>query len=318
MIHINDNPFSINSIKFNEEKYEEFLNEKFLLIKDVILNYNNISIDIDIIRSPTKHCRQKCRFAIGYDNQDIDSETNLVCINNNNPKKLVHLLWDQGNPSILVEKFPLASFEIYHIMPIVIEYINYNSTLSCSLTSINYTSTFTKELLITLIYNNELTKYWKSEAEKLQIELSNKSKDIINTISIIGRSKGLKSIVGRDYLYEELELSYYHRKLKYIIVDDGFVNPNTNVNQKALEWLCNISISIVNSIRTSSRNQQLVHNNDQEDTTIDLLEMYCGNGNHTVALSGITINNIIYVYIDRLYDYYEKSYINLSNHFSNM
>lgn len=55
-------------------------------------------------------------------------------------------------------------------------------------------------------------------------------------------------------------------KLKQII--DGFSSPNPLVNAKALDWMC---LKIKEYLPNSSE--------------LDLLELYCGNGNHTVALA---------------------------------
>lgn len=60
--------------------------------------------------------------------------------------------------------------------------------------------------------------------------------------------------------------------LRYKQIDDGFSNPNTVVNMRVLDWLC---VSLEELLPEERRKK-------------DLLEMYCGNGNHTVALSSKT------------------------------
>lgn len=57
-------------------------------------------------------------------------------------------------------------------------------------------------------------------------------------------------------------------------MEDGFSNPNGAVNRLSLGWLSSIARSIHTSTSSSS-----------STPPGDLLELYCGNGNHSVALS---------------------------------
>ena len=67
------------------------------------------------------------------------------------------------------------------------------------------------------------------------------------------------------------------RTLTYKQVDSGFSNPNNVVNARVLDWMC-----------TLVRKYCLLES--------DLLEMYCGNGNHTVALAGMCVCMHVWVY----------------------
>ena len=68
----------------------------------------------------------------------------------------------------------------------------------------------------------------------------------------------------------------------YKQVEDGFSNPNGNVNKSSLEWLCSTVKGIVNSYQGKE---------------VDLLELYCGGANHTVALSAYA--NIVAVELNK-------------------
>jgi len=60
--------------------------------------------------------------------------------------------------------------------------------------------------------------------------------------------------------------------VRYKQVEDGFSNPNGPVNKSSLDWLC-------------ASMQAIVASRQAEQAGLDLLELYCGNGNHTVALA---------------------------------
>ena len=64
--------------------------------------------------------------------------------------------------------------------------------------------------------------------------------------------------------------------MRYKQVEDGFSNPNGAVNRLSLAWLSSVAKSIQDSVPSSSSTRS---------SPGDLLELYCGNGNHSVALS---------------------------------
>lgn len=72
-------------------------------------------------------------------------------------------------------------------------------------------------------------------------------------------------------MYEQLRLESEGRFLRYKQIEQGFSNPNSYINEKVLNWMYCI-------LRQQFEESQLLGN-------IDLLEMYCGCGNHTVALA---------------------------------
>lgn len=111
---------------------------------------------------------------------------------------------------------------------------------------------------------------------KINEILSNSLKKFV----IIIRYKNKKIIVGKNnYIIEKLVLNKGN-PLLYKQIDDGFSNPNTIVNMKALDWICKVVEQyICPPIPINLSNNNAVHSRS------DLLEMYCGNGNHTVALS---------------------------------
>lgn len=88
-------------------------------------------------------------------------------------------------------------------------------------------------------------------------------------VQVLGRSRGVLRVVGRDYVIERLPLSD-GRVLQYRQVEGSFSNPNGRIAISTLDWLCSVCRDITAAAPPQS---------------MDLLELYCGNGNHTVALA---------------------------------
>lgn len=60
------------------------------------------------------------------------------------------------------------------------------------------------------------------------------------------------------------ELDIQGRKIFYEFNNDCFIQPNTSINEKMITWVCE-------NLKTQERK--------------DLLELYCGYGNFTLALA---------------------------------
>ena len=101
-------------------------------------------------------------------------------------------------------------------------------------------------------YHRKLDATWEAEARPLAAQLN---------AQIIGRSKGQKVVLERDWLLEDLEVDGL--RLRYQQIEGSFTQPNGEVNRHMLHW---------------ARAQCA-------DAGGDLLELYCGNGNFTFALA---------------------------------
>ena len=153
---------------------------------------------------------------------------------------------------IFVENFPIASERINQLMPRLKEAWNNNQALSERLFQVEFLTTLSGEALITLCYHRPLDEAWQVVAEQLAADLQ---------VSIIGRSRGKRTVIGRDYVTEELTVG--GRVFTYRQPEGAFTQPNGAVNTHMLNW----------AYETLG---------EQEN---DLLELYCGNGNFTLPLS---------------------------------
>ena len=153
---------------------------------------------------------------------------------------------------IFVENFPIASERINQLMPRLKEAWSNNQALSERLFQVEFLTTLSGEALITLCYHRPLDEAWQVVAEQLAADLQ---------VSIIGRSRGKRTVIGRDYVTEELTVG--GRIFTYRQPEGAFTQPNGAVNTHMLNW----------AYETLG---------EQEN---DLLELYCGNGNFTLPLS---------------------------------
>ncbi|HMW16446.1 MAG TPA: tRNA (uridine(54)-C5)-methyltransferase TrmA [Accumulibacter sp.] len=158
---------------------------------------------------------------------------------------------DKRSP-ILLDDFPAASQRINVLMPELRKAWQTNPALSAGLFQVEFLSTLTGEALITLCYHRRLDETWLSSAHDLAEALQ---------VSIIGRSRGQKIVIGRDHVFEEMIV--HGRGFRYRQPEGAFTQPNGAVNQAMLNWAC-----------------AAVGQRDD-----DLLELYCGNGNFTLPLA---------------------------------
>lgn len=165
-----------------------------------------------------------------------------------------YAMFDAANPRqpVVVEEFPAATASIRAAMPGLRDALMASEALRNRVFQVEFLATLSGELLISLVYHRKLDEAWEAEARPLAAQLN---------AQIIGRSKGQKVVLERDWLLEELEVDGL--RLRYQQIEGSFTQPNGEVNRQMLGW---------------ARAQCV-------DAGGDLLELYCGNGNFTFALA---------------------------------
>jgi tRNA (uracil-5-)-methyltransferase len=170
---------------------------------------------------------------------------------------LYHIMFDPLTKTRhRIDYFPVAIKSIADFMPRLIEALKRRPILRNRLYQIDYLSGLSGELLVSLIYKKPVPAEWIDEVRQLKVELAGD-----HPVDFIGRARKQKILVDRDFITEQLQVGT--RSLSYQQVENSFSQPNGMVNQHMLEWACQIS-------------QQL---------SGDLLELYCGNGNFSLALA---------------------------------
>ncbi len=165
-----------------------------------------------------------------------------------------YAMFDPAEPkeAITIDDFPAATESICTLMPRLRERLQRSETLKRKLFQVDFLATLSGELMITLIYHRPLDEAWEADARELAAELN---------VQLIGRSRKQKIVLDRDWVLEQFDLD--GRMLRYQQLEGSFTQPNGGVNRQMLDW---------------ARAQA-------KGLGGDLLELYCGNGNFTVALA---------------------------------
>jgi len=165
-----------------------------------------------------------------------------------------YAMFDPAEPKqpVAIEDFPAAVESICAAMPRLRERLQASETLKRRLFQVEFLATLSGELLISLIYHRPLEADWEAAARTLAAELR---------VQLIGRSRKQKIVLERDWVLEEFELD--GRRLRYQQIEGSFTQPNGGVNRQMLGWARAQAAGLGG----------------------DLLELYCGNGNFTVALA---------------------------------
>jgi tRNA (uracil-5-)-methyltransferase len=158
---------------------------------------------------------------------------------------------------IPIEDFPPAVPHLRALMPQLRAKLNASDLLRQRLFQTEFLTTLKGERLVTLIYHRPLDTAWETAARDLAAELD---------IQLIGRSRRQKIIIGRDWLEEKIEVD--GRALRYRQIEGSFSQPNGEVNRAMLGW-ASAQAARVQTTKPGG----------------DLLELYCGNGNFTLALA---------------------------------
>lgn len=218
--------------------YQHQLDAKIERIRAQFLEYQ--PPELEVFSSPEKHFRMRAEFRIWHTDDDM-----------------FYAMFERAEDGIQkkvvrIDEFPIADKSINDLMPILLNELKANQTLSKRLFEVHFLATLNGEMLVSLIYRCPLDQEWEELAKQLANKLN---------IKIIGRSRGQKVVLSDEFVVEELQV--FDRKFKYKQIESSFTQPNAQVCQKMLEWACNAA--------------------QQSDK--DLLELYCGNGNFTLPLS---------------------------------
>ena len=222
----------------NPSNYPQQLEDKKNGIACLFSNYDLPTFDI--FESEPINCRYRAEFRVWHEGDE-----------------LYYIMFDsETKQKYKVEYFPVASKLINKCMSQLLVEIKNNELLRQRLFQVDFLSSKSGEVLISLLYHKQLNDEWQVEAEQLIEKLS-----IIAPVNIIGRARKQKVVLHKDYLMEKLTVG--DKSYVYHQVENSFTQPNASVNEKMLLWA-----------------QQATLNSGG-----DLIELYCGNGNFSIALA---------------------------------
>ncbi|WP_170975483.1 tRNA (uridine(54)-C5)-methyltransferase TrmA [Martelella alba] len=171
---------------------------------------------------------------------------------------LYHIMFDPTTKQrIRVDDFTAGSKLINELMRAMMAKLRSAPLLRDKLFQLDYLTTLSGEAVITLIYHRPLDEEWRAAAAALRDDLRAQG----FRVDLIGRAAKTKICLDRDYVDERLPVA--GRELVYRQVENSFTQPNAAVNIHMLEWALSVT----------------------DGAQGDLLELYCGNGNFSLALA---------------------------------
>ena len=159
---------------------------------------------------------------------------------------------------IKIESCPILLQPLQQLFAPLLALLEQSEILAHKLFGIEFLASTHNEVLMTLLYHKKLDDSWLACAQNLLFALSRK---VDSAISLIGRARGQKVVLGACFVHESFALAA--RRYHYRHYESAFTQPNPYMNAQMLEWACMQSV----------------------DSSGDLLELYCGLGNFTIPLS---------------------------------
>lgn len=142
-------------------------------------------------------------------------------------------------------------------MTAMIAGVRNNPVLRHKLFQIDYLTTLSNQAVVSLLYHKKLDDEWRQEAEALRDALRAQNLNV----HLIGRATKTKIELDQDYIDERLPVA--GKEMIYRQVENSFTQPNAAMNIQMLEWALDVT----------------------KGSKGDLLELYCGNGNFSLALA---------------------------------
>lgn len=217
------------------ERYQHQLEEKVTRLK-ALLAWDG---SIEVFPSPPEHYRMRAEFRIWHEGDD----SFYVMFPPETPREPVR-----------IDACPMASRAISELMEPLRQPVLLEPVLREKLYQVDFLSTLSGQMLVTLIYHKKLDETWQACAQVLREHLP--------IDHIIGRSRKQKLVLDQDFVVEILNVD--GRPLRYQQIENSFTQPNAAVAMHMLQWAWAQTAKIGGG---------------------DLLELYGGNGNFSIALS---------------------------------
>jgi tRNA (uracil-5-)-methyltransferase len=223
----------------NPANYTRQLDEKKGRLKAVMAPFG--MPDLEVFESPPEHYRMRAEFRVWHDDDD-----------------LYYIMFDpETKEPYRVDRFDAASTLINRLMPRLIEAIRPNPILRRKLFQVDFLSSLSGEIVVSLLYHRKLDDEWIQQASALR----NSLRQAGFALDLIGRARKMKIELDRDFVIERLQVNgteYIQQQC-----ENSFTQPNGEVAQHMLKWAVDCT----------------------RESTGDLLELYCGNGNFSLALA---------------------------------
>ncbi|RAU17556.1 tRNA (uridine(54)-C5)-methyltransferase TrmA [Nitrincola tibetensis] len=193
---------------------------------------------LDVFASAKTHYRMRAEFRTWHEEDD-----------------LFYAMFEPGNNKqpIRIDQCPMVSARIESVMFDLLDAIRPVHELRHRLFQVDFLSTLSGELLVSLLYHRKIGDQWREAVAPLR--------DLFG-IDIVGRSRKNKIILNRDFVTEQLLIG--DKTYSYQQIENSFTQPNAEVCRKMIEWAVDVT---------------------RAEKQTDLIEFYCGNGNFTLPLA---------------------------------
>lgn len=200
---------------------------------------------LDVYASPKLHYRMRAEFRVWHEGDD-----------------LYYIMFDpQTREKIRIDTFLPGSQLLNRAMHTLRQLILDQPQLRQKLFQVDFLTSVSNEIVISLLYHRQLDEKWEAAAEVLQQQLTQQLG--VAKVGIIGRARKQKKIMGEDFVTERLVID--GRPYLFTQVENSFTQPNAAINVSMLEWALAQTATL--------------------DKRSDLLELYCGNGNFSLPLA---------------------------------
>ena len=228
----------MNLAAMDPQTYDAQLNAKRIKLNDAFAQFE--TPELEVFASDTAHYRMRAEFRVWHEGDD-----------------LYYYMFDKVlNEKVRCDQYLPASELINQVMPVLMAELKPCPALRHKLFQVDFLSTLSGEILVSLLYHRQLDSEWQTKATELKQRLATQF-----NINLIGRARKQKIDLDKDYVVESLEVN--GNTLKYKQIENSFTQPNAKVSVKMLEWALDVT----------------------QNSTGDLLELYCGNGNFSIALA---------------------------------
>lgn len=204
---------------------------------------------------------------------------------------------------VRVDQFPVASKLINELMTILRQHVMSTEILKKKLFQVNFHTTLSGNAMVTMVYHRKLDDEWKKAAEELRIKLATAehcrgaSPSVAATfvdkettmlkpyVHVIGRSRKQRICLDEAEVEETLVVGASEDQKKeytYVQVEGAFSQPNGRVCQHMLSWAQSVTAPPTTTPLVVDKYNNGGNDDEQKH---DLLELYCGNGNFTIALA---------------------------------
>lgn len=225
------------SCQLFEYSYDEQIALKAVKIKEAFRDLFD-GVDVRVVPTADGYFRNRVEFKLWHDK---DESISFAMRKLNEPKGFVP-----------IRHCSIANTHINAMMALFIPAVQENKLLRHKLFEVDFLSSSDGEILISLLYHKTLDAEWIEGARKL--------KEVLGC-DIIGRSRGKKFVVDKEYVTETVSVGGKNYMFRHI--ENSFTQPNGDINQKIIAFL----------------------KANCTDSGHDLLELYCGMGNLTIPLA---------------------------------